>query len=120
MSDCALPEPLHFTLELRQWNNSEFYVTVNPELGLIINGTPHLVKLYFHRNKLSRLKAQVSGLLMHQALGDKHPNFRLSIFDVKAEEFHTFAGASERLGYLLLGEAAHMSAILAAARSTSQ
>jgi len=98
------------------WKSSEFQITVNPEIGLDIEGQKYAIKLFLNRNKLSRLKAQMGGLLMHEALSQANPNVSFSIFDVKVEKMHIFATASEKLEYLLIGETAHLSAMLSAIR----
>jgi hypothetical protein len=101
------------------WSSTEFHVVVNPELGLVLDGQRHAIKIFLNRKPLSRLKAQVGGLMMHQALAQAAPGCHFSIFDVKAETFHTFNGATEKLQYLLIGEAAHMSAIISAVRNVA-
>jgi hypothetical protein len=42
------------------WKSGSLRVAVNPELHVDINGTPHLIKLYFKGDKLSKQKADVS------------------------------------------------------------
>lgn len=91
---------------------------MNPELGLELDGQRHVVKLFLNKNKLSKLKAQMAGLLMHESLSGDSTASKFSIFDVKSNNFHTFDGASEKLNYLLVGEAAHLSAMLNAIRSS--
>lgn len=99
------------------WKAGEFQININPELGLSIDGKKHTIKLFLNKNKLSKLKAQMAGLIMHETLSNHASECAFSIFDVKAETLHTFAGASEKLQYLLIGETAHLSAMLHAIRS---
>ena len=82
-----------------------------------MDGQRFAIKLYLNRNKLSALKAQMAGLLMEDALSDSFENCRFAVFDIKAGQFHVYHGASEKLRYLLIGEAAHMSAIIGAVRA---
>ncbi|WP_323779656.1 hypothetical protein [Thalassovita sp.] len=89
---------------------------MNPELGLELGGEKHAIKLFLNKNKLSKLKAQMAGLIMNQTLAGLSPETKFTIFDVKAGNFHTFSGASEKLSYLLIGETAHLSAMLNAIR----
>lgn len=96
------------------WLASEFQITVNPELGLRLDGDKYAIKMFLNKNKLSKLKAQMAGLLMHKTLSADAPNTKFAIFDVKAEALHVFNGASEKLTYLLIGETAHLSAMLGA------
>lgn len=98
------------------WSNSEFEVSVNPELGLELDCEPHFIKLYFKSPALSALKAQMGCLLMHKALAIEHPKVKLSILDIRLGRLHTYAKANDKLEYLLLGETAHMAAMLAAIR----
>jgi hypothetical protein len=98
------------------WALPEFDVNINPEIGLILDGEVYAIKLYLNNKKLSNLKAQAGGLIMQNMFGDMYPDTKFAILDVKAEQFHVFYGASDRLEYLLIGEAAHMSAILSAAK----
>ncbi|WP_306006519.1 hypothetical protein [Aquicoccus porphyridii] len=107
-----------FTPPRGDWQSSEFQITVNPELGLVIDGKKHVIKLFLNKNKLSRLKAQMAGLLMHETLATNSLGTEFSVFDVKAEKLHTFTEASEKLSYLLVGETAHLSAMLEAIRGT--
>ncbi len=65
------------------WRHGDLAVRINPELGLIINGTPHLIKLYFREERLT--KDKVAGLvqLMATELGASQPaNTVFSILDV--------------------------------------
>ncbi|MBO9400223.1 hypothetical protein [Shimia sp. R9_3] len=64
------------------WSRDEFKLHINPEMGLEIDGERHAIKLFLNNNKLSRLKAQMASLIMHQALSDKSPETRFSIFDI--------------------------------------
>ena len=98
------------------WKSSEFGVNINPELGLKLNGVKYAIKLYLNNTKLSSLKAQAGGLLMQKVFEASNPNTRFAIFDIKAGELHVFQGVTERLNFLLIGEAAHMFAIMMAAK----
>jgi len=98
------------------WALQEFDVNINPEIGLILDGEIYAIKLYLNNKKLSNLKAQAGGLIMQNMFSEIYPATKFAILDVKSETFHVFNGASERLDYLLIGEAAHMSAILSAAK----
>ena len=98
------------------WALPEFDVNINPEIGLILDGEVYAIKLYLSNKKISNLKAQAGGLIMEKMFRDRCPDTKFAILDVKAEKFHVFHGASERLDYLLIGETAHMSAIMSAAK----
>lgn len=55
------------------WASGGTEVRVNPELGLDINGTKHLVKLYMKAEPLSKRKVEVILALMHDALSATAP-----------------------------------------------
>ncbi|MEM7751961.1 MAG: hypothetical protein AAF230_01020 [Pseudomonadota bacterium] len=100
------------------WSSTEFQITVNPELGLSLDGNRVVVKLYLNRVRISSLKAQTGGLIMEQALRPLVENSTsFAVYDIKAERFHLFDGASEHLRYNLIGESANMSAIIGAVRA---
>lgn len=40
------------------WGSGTLAVRVNPELGLTINGTPHIIKLHFKAEALSKLRIE--------------------------------------------------------------
>lgn len=100
-----------------EWKTDEFFVPVNPELGLELDGQRHAIKLFLNNTPLSKLKAQSGGLIMHSCLHHEAANVKFSIFDIKAGKFHTFGRATEKLEYLLIGERAHLSAMLSAIRT---
>lgn len=56
------------------WQHGEMAVKINPELGLVINGTPHVIKLYFRDETLT--KSHTAGIihLMSEALRNYHPD----------------------------------------------
>ncbi|WP_206540046.1 hypothetical protein [Leisingera sp. ANG-DT] len=101
-----------------EWASAEFQLTINPEMGLTLDGQRHAIKLFFNKNKLSKLKAQMAGLIMDKALSDIAPNTKFAIFDINEKKLHTYEGSSDKLKYLLVGETAHLSAMLNAIRDT--
>ena len=48
------------------WSHGQLSVRINPELGLVIAGTPHLVKLYFKSEPLSKRRVEVILHLLEQ------------------------------------------------------
>lgn len=67
----------------RIWRHGQLEVNINPELGLVINGTPHVIKLYFKEEKLS--KDKIAGIiqLMETTLKGYHPEETVySVLDV--------------------------------------
>jgi hypothetical protein len=56
------------------WSRGGVQVRVNPELGLLLGGVPHLVKLHFKQDKLRGNRVQVVTHLMREALADAAPS----------------------------------------------
>jgi len=46
------------------WENDDVSISVNPELGLLINGKPHLIKLYFKNDPLAKNRIDMITHLM--------------------------------------------------------
>lgn len=51
-----------------EWTYDKLVVKINPELGLVINGKPHVIKLYFKVEPLSKTKANLVLFLMDKEL----------------------------------------------------
>ena len=60
-----------------------FEVSVNPELGLEINGSPHVIKLYLNTIPLSAERAALIGALMTHVVGSGAPTVILSSLDTR-------------------------------------
>ena len=67
------------------WSSNEISVALNPELGLIINDVPYVIKLYLKGEKLTNAKSIINLFLMHQVLPATHNRQSLtySILDVR-------------------------------------
>lgn len=93
-----------FTPQKRVWAHNGLIVGINPELGLEINGTPHVIKLYFSEETLSKDKAAVIIQLMENALQSLHPvGTVFSILDVPRNKLVTNRGKKQNLMPLLRG-----------------
>lgn len=86
-------------------------VDINPELGLILDGKPHLVKLYFRTDPLTPRRTALVLALLGRGLCQNNPEFVPAILDVRAGKLHTSAMTSPRIDILLRGEAASFAAI---------
>ncbi|MFN8348335.1 MAG: hypothetical protein U0X91_25260 [Spirosomataceae bacterium] len=76
----------------RIWRHGQLEVNINPELGLVINGTPHVIKLYFKEEKLSKDKAAGIIQLMETTLKSYHPEETVySILDVPNNKLITLS-----------------------------
>lgn len=89
-------------------------VNINPDLGLVIDGKPHLIKIYFRGEPLSAKRTSVVLNLLAGGLADTNPGKVLALLDVRNAKLHTFKAPNPRLGVLLRGEAAAFSTIYAA------
>ncbi len=61
------------------WTSGRLNVSVNPELHLEINGSPHLIKLYLKGEQLSKQRANAALHLIGEIAGDSTP----SVLDVR-------------------------------------
>lgn len=59
-------------------------ISVNPELGLDIDGRPHVVKLYFKEDPLPPPLADVAAHMMGRVLGDQTPRGAvMAVLDIR-------------------------------------
>jgi len=89
-------------------------VDINPELGLIIDGKKHLVKLYFRNDPLTSKRTALVLALLSRGLCEANPEFVPAVLDVRSAKLHTSATTSPRIDLLLRGEAASFAAMYAA------
>lgn len=94
-----------FTPPQNPWTHSGLTVSVNPELGLDINGSRHAVKLYFKADKLTKLRMDAITQLMHHVLGTGHGSPTFSILDVRNGKLISAPMPQPNLMPLLEGEA---------------
>jgi hypothetical protein len=79
-------------------------LNVNPELGLVIDGRPHLVKLHMRCERIaSRRAAVMLGLLSAGLASAEH---EIAVLDVQRGKLHTAATPDPRIDVLVRGEAA--------------
>ena len=93
------------------WTPSRLRVRINPELGLVLNGERHVIKLYFKDEKLTKSRVELLTFLLRNQLGAAEPDARFSVLDVSNSKLHTNQPKSVDLMPLLLGEAASFVAI---------
>ena len=89
-------------------------ININPELGLNIDGVPHLIKMYFRGEPLASKRVSVVLNLMTGSLGSTVPGAVFAMLDVRKARLHTLKSPNPRLNLLLRGEAASFSTIYAA------
>lgn len=92
----------------------EIEININPELGLSIDGKPHLLKCYFRGEPLSAKRtAVILNLLSNGLEGVAAPGTVFAVLDVRQAKIHAFKGPNPRLSLLLRGEAASFATIYA-------
>ena len=84
-------------------------VSVNPELGLRINGDRHIVKLYFKADKLTKRRTDVITCAMEDALRSSvKPDDLMTVVDVRRGKHFSGAGPSTKLSGMLGAELAYI------------
>lgn len=95
-----------------EWSSHGISVSINPELGLTIKGEPHLLKLYFKSEPLSKVKLDVTLQLMVESLrpivSDK---IRLAVLDVRQSKLVVAAEENPALSLALDAELAFISSV---------
>jgi len=87
-------------------------ISVNPELGLFIDGTPYLVKLYFKAKKLTKSRIDIITHLMGIALGSKcETGTVMSVLDVRQAKLISPTVTIPNLAASISAELAYISAL---------
>jgi hypothetical protein len=94
-----------------EWNAGGISVLINPELGLDIAGTRHVIKLYLKGEKVSKSAVEIIGHLMETVFSNTNSPALYGLLDVRNAHLHK-SGKSAALGALLMGEAASFAAIM--------
>lgn len=90
------------------WSSGGLTVRVNPELGLVVKGTPHLIKLYFKEAKLTKNRIDIITHLMAVACAAQAPNpCVMGVLDVRRSKLITPTVPIDGLGIMLDSEAAY-------------
>ncbi len=99
-----------FEPPMRDYPLGPISVRVNPEIGLLINGRPHAIKLYFRGDPLSPQRILVVNQLLANALSTTWPGTVFSVLDVRRARLYPYRPKSE-VGLLLKAEAASLSSL---------
>jgi len=78
-------------------------VDVNPELGLAIDETPHVIKMYFRGEPLTPRRTSVMLSLLAGRLGRICPGHVFGVLDVRHGKLHALSTPEERFGVALRG-----------------
>ena len=93
-----------FSPHSASWSYRNLTVSVNPELGLKVDGSAHLVKLYFKSERLSQRRVEVVLHLMRRALGSQRRT--AALLDTREGRMYTSKAKSDDMEAFLIGEAA--------------
>lgn len=90
----------------KHWQIDDLNVKINPELGLIINGKPHIIKLYLKSDKLSKNKSdQILALLESELRRKAGKQTAFCVLDVRQGKLYCNEERRKDLIPLLVGEA---------------
>ena len=88
------------------WKIGSLDLNVNPEIGLIIDDVPHVLKLYFKEGRLASNRVASIVHLMTVALTPIVPGSVCGLLDVRRSKLHVLRAPKPGLNALLEGEAA--------------
>lgn len=89
-----------------EWSPSSISIRINPELGLIFDGVPHVIKLYFKKDGLSKARIDIILLLLHDTLsGQSTSGTKFCVLDVQKGKLFGNESPDQSFMPLLLGEA---------------
>lgn len=102
-----------FEPPMRDYPLGPISVRVNPEVGLLIDGRPHAIKLYFRGDPLSPQRVTVVNQLLANALSSTWPGTVFSVLDVRRAKLYPYRPKGDVV-HLLRAEAASLSSLYAA------
>lgn len=86
-------------------------VRVNPEVGLMVDGRPHAIKLYLRGDLITPARIKATIAILSGALGVKWPATVVSVLDVRRARLYTPRAVSKDTVLQLEGAAAAFDAI---------
>jgi len=87
-------------------------VSINPELGLELNGSPHLVKLYFKSDPLAKSRIEIITHLMGNSLSRMCPEHtKMSVLDIRNSKLITPNIPVPNMDAIIDAELAYISSI---------
>jgi hypothetical protein len=88
------------------WSHAGLDVRANPELLLTINDDPHLVKLYFKKETLSKNRVAIIQLLLQLAFSSTiQQPVKYCVLDIQRNKLYSASAPDVKLRPLLEGEA---------------
>lgn len=89
----------------QKWTSGDLIVRVNPEIGLLINGQKHIIKLYFKQQQLSKLRVDTVLHLLHSTVVSKENGMIAGVLDVRNGKLISPTVSQAEIHALLVGEA---------------
>jgi hypothetical protein len=86
-------------------------VSVNPELGLVVNANRHLIKLYFKAEPLTKNRVDIITHMMAVALGLNLKGVTMSVLDVRNSKLISPTVPISHLNAMLDAELAYIAAL---------
>ncbi|DAB14651.1 TPA: hypothetical protein CPU00_08930 [Candidatus Gastranaerophilales bacterium HUM_18] len=71
-----------------QIDYSRLELTVNPEIGLCIEGEDYFIKMYFKKQPLNATKVKVMIKIMQDTFKEDYPNARYAVWDIRQNIFY--------------------------------
>jgi hypothetical protein len=94
------------------YSHSGIDVSVNPELGLTINGVPHVVKLYLKDDDVNKSKMDLITALMEHCLRAKvGPAPIMSVLDVRGSRLYTLGANAANQRAIIDAELSYVAAL---------
>ena len=90
-----------------RWEHFLLTVRVNPEIGLLIDNVPHIIKLYFKTDPLSKQRTEAITHMMEVALREKSPKGSvMGVLNLRRGKLYAPTVPISGLDVLLASEAA--------------
>lgn len=86
-------------------------VAINPELGLLINGRPHVIKFYLKAEKLSKARADLVTSLMRATLAGNVDDATFAILDVRNSKLYISGDQDSALLSMVDAELAYVATL---------
>ncbi len=87
------------------WDHGRITIRVNPEVGLLIKGVPHVIKLHLKDDRPSKRELGTVLHLMRTAFETESPDNIYAVLDVRRGKLFCESTYEPQLTFLLRGEA---------------
>lgn len=94
------------------YNNSGIDISVNPELGLAIDGKNYVIKMYMKSDKLTKPRAELITELMENSLRPLiKNNAKIAVIDIKNAKLFEFMQNKKKLQPMIDAELAYIASL---------